>query len=114
VRADYCFDKALLLAPKDWAVAWLAARIRHYHQQFAVALKLLQQALEWNSAHFLLWLELGRNQLALGLVGPATVSFQRARELNPRSDEVRSALMAASNTGPWLRFCGWLQNLFQR
>src|ERR1039457_1644783 len=53
-RADYCFEKALLLAPKDWFVAWLAARIRFYYKQFVLALKLLQQAVEWNTGHFLL------------------------------------------------------------
>ena len=40
-RADYCFEKALLLAPRDWLVAWLAARIRFYYQQLALAMKLL-------------------------------------------------------------------------
>src|SRR3954469_17036493 len=58
-RADFCFEKALLLAPRDWSVAWLAARIRFYYEQFAMALKLLQQAVSWRSDHFLLWLELG-------------------------------------------------------
>jgi len=29
-RADYCFEKAMALAPKDWFVAWMAARIRYY------------------------------------------------------------------------------------
>jgi len=58
-RADYCFEKALLLAPNDWFVAWLAARIRFYYEQFVLALKLLHQAIEWNTGHFLLWLETG-------------------------------------------------------
>ena len=70
-RADYCFEKALLLAPKDWFIAWLAARVRFYYSQFVLALKLLQQAVEWNAGHFLLWLELGQCQQALGLVGAA-------------------------------------------
>ena len=71
-RADYCFEKALLLAPQDWFTAWLAARIRYFHyEQFVLALKLLQQAVEWNAGHFLPWLELGRCQRALGLIGLA-------------------------------------------
>src|SRR5437879_10158242 len=49
-RADYCFQKALLVAPGDWFTLWLAARVRHYYEQFALALKLLQQAIEWNTA----------------------------------------------------------------
>src|SRR2546425_9036876 len=51
-RADYCFEKALLLAPRDWFIAWLAARIRQYYEQFALALKFVQQAIEANAAHF--------------------------------------------------------------
>src|SRR5437016_978159 len=43
-RADYCFEKARLLAPKDWFTTWLAARIRYYYEQFVLALKLVQQA----------------------------------------------------------------------
>src|SRR5713101_6304690 len=61
-RANYCFEKALLAASGDWFIAWLAARIRYYYKQFALALKLLQQSLEVNSSHFLLWLELGQCQ----------------------------------------------------
>src|SRR5437899_4161284 len=84
-RADYCFEKALLLAPHDWFVAWLAARIRYFYKQFALALKHAQQAVELNAAHFLLWLQLGQCQQALGWVGPAKISFTQAPQLNPRS-----------------------------
>lgn len=111
-RADYCFEKALMLAPGDWVVAWLAARIRHYYQQFVAAMKLLQQALEWNTTHFLLWLELGRCQLALGLAGPADKSFQQARQLNPQCDAARLGSVQAASTGVWRRLRGLGQRLF--
>ena len=91
-RADYCFEKALLLAPRDWFTLWLAARIRLYYEQFVLALKLIQQAVELNSGHFMLWLEQGRCQQALGLVGPAENSFTQAQQLNPRSQEADTAL----------------------
>jgi len=112
--ADFCFDKALQLAPKDWFMTWLVARARYFYEQFAAALKLMQEAVEWNAGHFLMWLELGRCQQALGLTGPATVSFNRARELNPRSDDVREALRNVSKTGTWLRLQGWCRQLFNR
>src|SRR5438874_13580247 len=79
-RADYCFEKALLLAPGDWFIAWLAGRIRYYYEQFALALKLLQQAVELNAGRFFLWLELGHCQQALGLMGAAKQSFSVARQ----------------------------------
>src|SRR5438093_11447579 len=98
-RADYCFEKALLLAPKDWFIPWLAARIRSYYEQFVLALKLLQQALEWNAGHFLLWLELGDCQQMLGMVGPAKSSFTQAQQLNPQCREASLALTKLSSDG---------------
>jgi len=113
-RADYCFEKAQLLAPRDWLVAWLAARIRFYYHQFALALKLLQQAVEWNAGHFRLWLELGLCQQALGLVGPAELSFAQARQLNPNCQEARQAARRLSQTGLWARARGWWLTHFHR
>jgi tetratricopeptide (TPR) repeat protein len=113
-RANYCFDKALLLAPRDWVVAWLAARIRYYYQQFALALKLMQQAVEWNAGHFLLWLELGRCQHALGLAGPARNSYEQARQLNPHSSEVNAARARLSEIRLWSRVRGWWRRHYTR
>jgi tetratricopeptide (TPR) repeat protein len=113
-RANYCFDKALGLAPGNWFVAWLAARIRCYHEQFALALKLIQQAVELNAGHFLLWLELGRCQHALGLAGPARNSYSQAQQLNPHCSEVRVALGRLSEMGVWSRMRGWWRRLFNR
>src|ERR1700690_2928264 len=113
-RADYCFEKALLLAPRDWFVAWLAARIRLYYEQFVLALKLLQQAIEWNTGNFILWLELGQCQQALGLIGPARNSFLQAQKLNPHANEVDRALTQLSQKGLWARVSGWWRQLFNR
>jgi tetratricopeptide (TPR) repeat protein len=112
-RADYCFEKALLLAPKDWFVAWLAARIRFYYKQAVLALKLLQQALEWNAGHFILWLQMGECQQALGLVGPAQHSFTQARQLNPQCREASLALVRLSENGLSCRIRGWWRRLFK-
>jgi tetratricopeptide (TPR) repeat protein len=112
-RADYCFEKALLLAPRDWFIAWLAARIRFYYEQFVLALKLLQTAVEANAGHFLLWLELGRCQQALGLISPAESSFTQAQQLNPHCQEASVALARLSRAGPLSRFLGGLRQLFK-
>jgi tetratricopeptide (TPR) repeat protein len=113
-RADYCFDKAVTLAPGDWFIAWLAARIRYFYAQFAAALKLVQQALELNASHFVLWLELGNCQQALGLVGPARTSFAQAKQLNPQSQQVTQALTRASHAGIFERARGWWRRLVSR
>lgn len=113
-RADYCFEKALTLLPNDWFVIWLAARIRYYYEQFALALKLVQQAIEMNTGHFLLWLEQGRCQQALGLTGPARHSFTQAQQLEPHHPEVTRAFHDLANTGVLSKFFGWWRNLFHR
>jgi tetratricopeptide (TPR) repeat protein len=113
-RADYCFEKALLLAPHDWFVLWLAARIRFYYEQFVLALKLIQQAVELNPGNFLLWLEQGHCQQAVGLVGPAEISFTQARQLNPRSEAADNALHRISEVGMLARLRGKLRELFKR
>jgi tetratricopeptide (TPR) repeat protein len=113
-RADYCFEKALMLAPQDWFVNWLAARIRAYYEQFVLALNLLQQAIEWNTGNFILWLEMGRCQHALGLVSLAENSYTQARQLNPNSREACDALANLSHAGPVARFREWFGQLFKR
>ena len=111
-RADFCFEKALLLAGGDWLLAWLAARIRIYYEQFALGLKLLQQAIELNAAHFLLWLELGQCQQALGLIGPARHSFTQAQQLNPQCRNAGLALARLAHAGLAARLRGWWRRRF--
>jgi len=113
-RADYCFEKALLLAPRDWFIAWLAARIRFYYRQFVLALKLIEQAVELNTGHCRLWFELGQCQQALGLIGPAKNSFLQAQQLNPHSHEADLALVQLSQKGLGARLRGWWWQLFKR
>src|SRR5438093_449444 len=112
-RADYCFEKARLLAPRDWFTVWLAARIRRYYEQFALALKLVQQAIEWNTTHFVLWLELGQCQQALGLIGPAKNSFVQAQQLKPDSD-ASEAMAKLARAGLGSRLRGWWRRLARR
>ncbi|HEY3863332.1 MAG TPA: tetratricopeptide repeat protein [Verrucomicrobiae bacterium] len=109
--ADYCVDKAVMLAPGDWAAAWQAARVRMRHGQFSRAMALLQKAAEWNPAHFLPWLELGRCQEALGLAGAAEKSFTQARQLNRGDPAAARAMAHLSSRGAKDRLRGWWRRL---
>jgi len=100
-RADYCFEKAFGLAPKNWFIRWLAARIHYYHRKFALALKLVQEALSCNAAQGVLWLQLGFCQQALGLVEPARTSFQHARQFDTQSAEADTALRGLYGMSIW-------------
>lgn len=113
-RAEFCFEKAMAFAPGDWFLAWLAGRIRFFYKQFALALKLIQQAVEKNAGHFLLWLELGRCQQALGLAGAARHSFTQAKQLNPHHADVARAFRELAGVNVFSQLAGWFRNLFQR
>jgi tetratricopeptide (TPR) repeat protein len=106
-RADYCFEKARLLAPQDWLVHWLASRIRSYYAKFALALKHAQQALACDSARAVVWLQLGCCQKALGMIALAQTSFEQALQLEPRCRE-------ADHEIALLRQVGWFASLRAR
>ena len=113
-RAEFCFEKAMILAAKDWFITWLAARIRTFHKQFSLALKLAQQALELKPDHAVLWLLAGSCQRELGLMGAAQNSFQQAMELDPRGSEARMALGELAQTGLGTRLGGWWKRHFAK
>jgi tetratricopeptide (TPR) repeat protein len=111
-RADYCFDKAIWAAPRDWLVPWLAARIRFFYHQFALALKFAQQALDLDPGRSLLWLQLGQCQQALGLITAARNSFTQARELNPSCTESKAALVEINEAGAFAHLRNWWRQKF--
>lgn len=112
-RADFCVGKALALAPGDWFTAWLASRLHFYHEQFALAFKAAQTALEANASQSVVWLQLGLCQRNLGLVGAARTSLQHARQLNPRDPETKQALLDLDRVGWRTRFAGLWRKLFR-
>lgn len=109
--AEYCFDKALHVAPQNWLVSWLAARIRYFYQQFSIAMKFARQAVEWNPAASAAWVMLGQCQQALGFTD-AGRSFEQAAQLNPRCQHARRGLRLVSNQGSWLRWKRQIRHWF--
>lgn len=109
-RAESCFARALDLAPGSWFVLWLASRIHAFHEQFANSLKLAQQALEANALRAVVWLQIGRCQLALGLVTVAKQSLRQARQLDPDCDGLDHAIARTRDSGWGIRLRGlWRQ-----
>jgi tetratricopeptide (TPR) repeat protein len=112
-RADYCFDKALGKASHEWLIHWLAARILHFYKQSVKALKVLQQALILDTTQPLVWQELGRCQLALGMSAQSRISFQHALELDPTSPETQAALCNIGDSNIVSRIRGVWRQLFE-
>ena len=102
-RASTCFDRAHAMAPEDWFIAWLAARIHFFYERFAMALKTTLTALNLNSENDALWLQAGLCQMELSLCDAATVSFERACELNPRNRAAADALADLDQQTMWDR-----------
>jgi tetratricopeptide (TPR) repeat protein len=73
-----------------------------------------EKALELNTSHFLLWLELGLCQQHMGLIGPARNSLAQAHQLNPGSARVGAAMLELSRLGVFDRIKGSLTRLFNR
>jgi tetratricopeptide (TPR) repeat protein len=111
-QADYCFEKALLLAPAEWLWHWLASRIRRFYRQFSLALKHAQEAVRLSATQSVVWLQLGLCQQALGLVEPARMSFEQARQLNPRCAAAATGLAELRHVKGWARFQSKLRGLF--
>jgi tetratricopeptide (TPR) repeat protein len=109
-RAEACMERALGLAPGNWFILWLASRIHAFHRQFANSLKLAQRALEANALRAVVWLQIGRCQLALGLVTVAKQSFLQARQLDPACDGLDAAIAGTRDSGLLTRLRGlWRQ-----
>ncbi|MBA4150005.1 MAG: tetratricopeptide repeat protein [Verrucomicrobia bacterium] len=113
-RADYCFEKAFMLASGDWVVRWCASRIRSFYEHFSIALKFAQDALNLNPGSSAAWLQAGHCQLALGLSGLAENSFTQAKQLNPDCREARLALDSLSHNGWFSRMRSSLRQFFHR
>ena len=109
-RADYCFDKAMALAPSDWVVPWLASRILFFYQKLAVALKFAQEALARQAGQAVIWFQLGRSQQAVGLSAYAAHSFARALELDASIPDLAAALLEVQHVGLW----GKLRNAWRQ
>jgi tetratricopeptide (TPR) repeat protein len=104
--APYCFQRALALRPRDWALRWLAARIHVFHRRFAQALAHARQALELAPDRAVAWLVAGHCELALGIAGRARESFAQAGQLDPSLpglDQAAAAVNGATFTGGLLR-----------
>jgi len=112
-RADYCFEKAFGFAPQEWLWPWLASRVHSVYKNFAKALRLAQQALARDAARAVIWLQLGRCELALGLVSQAQVSLQHARELDDQLEDVHRVLVDAGEVGLLTRIGRAWRRLFQ-
>jgi tetratricopeptide (TPR) repeat protein len=113
-RADYCFTKALAGAPQQWLWPWLASRIHYYYQKFSLALKYIAEALALDAGQSVIWLQMGRCQLALGMASAARNSIDQARQLNPHCLEVQTALVELQEQGLWERLRGALRQWFRR
>ncbi len=111
-RAEYCLQKAIILAPADWFIQWLASRIYSFYKKFSLALKHAQEALNLNPGNAVVWAQSGHCQLAMGLIVLAENSFVQARQLNPHCPEVHAALNTISNTGLLSKTFGRLKQLF--
>jgi tetratricopeptide (TPR) repeat protein len=112
--AEVCLQRAITGCERDWAVAWLAARIQMFYQQFAQALKSAQIAVDWNPGNAIVWATVATCQSRLGLVRLAESSLAHALELDPQCDSARRLRRELADTGIFRRVGRWLGQVFHR
>ena len=112
-RAESCFERALGMAT-DWLVAWLVSRIHHHYGKWAAALKYAQRAVDQGAAHAACWVQIGRCQSALGLIGPAQTAFEQARQLDPDCPNAERGLHSLTHVGWLARATGCLRQWLSR
>ncbi|HOK77522.1 MAG TPA: tetratricopeptide repeat protein [Verrucomicrobiota bacterium] len=112
-RADYCFGKALAVAPKDWLWPWLISRVFFYYRRFSLALRFVSQAVAIDGAQAVVWADMGRCQHALGLAGAAAASFAQAKQLDGSCPEVLIALEEGQEIGLARRLTGLMRRWFR-
>jgi cytochrome c-type biogenesis protein CcmH/NrfG len=74
---------------------------------------MIELAVEWNPGHFLVWLERGRCQQALGMLGAAEASFTQACQLNPECAAANTGLNQIHTANVLQRALGWCAKFFK-
>jgi tetratricopeptide (TPR) repeat protein len=110
-RAEYCFARALARSAHDWLWPWLASRIHYFHRKLSLALKFVRQALSLDAAQPVIWWQLGRCQMALGLTAEAEDSYMQARQLAPTGATWSEFQEPADAPSAW---CRWWMRLRRR
>lgn len=111
---DFCFQKAVALAPKDWFTRVAVARIYRLYRVFARALKWLQEALSLNATSAFIWAEIAGCQASMGLVAEARVSYGNALQLDSDCPGARMALLALESEGPGRALWRKIARFFRR
>ncbi len=99
---DFCFSKALALAPKDWFERLVIARIYRMHQRAAAALKWLKDALVLCASSAWLWAQIAACQAELGFAAEAHGGYVNALAIDPECPGARMALLALDTERPSL------------
>lgn len=109
-QVDACFDRAMRLAPGDWLTRWLAARIRNFWKQFAMALAHARDAAALAPERVMVWVTMAECQAALGLMEAARQSIGQALVLVPDHPPASEVLRGIHEAG-WM---GGLHGLIRR
>lgn len=110
--APYCFERALALAPRDWTLHWLAARIHAFYRRFAQALAHARRAVELAPERAVAWLEVARGEIALGLAGRARQSLAQVAQLDPALPGLDATTLLLNDSGPFSRLLRRLRSRF--
>ncbi|MBI5368242.1 MAG: tetratricopeptide repeat protein [Planctomycetes bacterium] len=112
-NVDFCFEKAVAEAPRDWFEPLAVGRVYMYYGRYAPALRHLENALARNASSAFVWESLARCLEKLALSARATQAYQHALDLDATRAEAKEGLArmegrglfaeAVSRVRAWLR-----------
>ena len=111
-RYDYCFSKAVTMAPTSWNVLAQVGRVYQYYGIYSKAIEYFKRSMGCDASVLFIYLETARCQKALGLLSHARAALQQLLRVNPKHFEARRELESlSSGTG---RISGFFRRLFGR
>jgi tetratricopeptide (TPR) repeat protein len=110
----YWGDKRVLVTGASgmvgsWLTRWLAARIRNFWKQFAMALAHARDAAALAPERVMVWVTMAECQAALGLIEAARQSIGQALVLVPDHPPALEVLRGIHEAGWMGGFCGLIR-----
>ena len=113
-RHEYCFSKAVAIAPGGWNTLVRIGRAYQYHGLYSKALEYFKRAMAIEPGILLTLVETARCQNELGLHAAARKTLDQVLRISPRHAEARKLLDAASSPRAGASARGFFRRLFGR
>jgi len=111
---EYCFSKAVCLAPGGWLTLARIARVYEFYGLYSKALEYFNRAMAAEPGVPFILMQIAVCQKELGLNANAVKTLDQVIRINPRNVEARKLQAAIAGSRPNLGFKGFFRRLMGR